>query len=387
MSDSETPQENSGRDQDAGSADGAPTSGGPGQDAHSFGPNAPGADSLATGPGVATEPDAAPAPGLQAPPPAAPGRLLQGQRAVWAAVAAVCVVVGIVASVLGAHAVARNDASKGSTAFNESSTSVASALKLAIQREEELAVSTSTYFAASPTATPKEFARWVKWARTLRRFPELDNLGLIAVVPKTQLAVVEARITGRAVKPAATTTSAASTTQATASPATTGSPTATPPATTTGSSPTTPSAAPRPANAIRIVPSSDHHYYCLATAELVRNPTQAPARGLDYCAQSDALLVARNQGLSRYTPVSLAGTPALVIETPVYRGNVTPHSVFGRGAASVGWLREVLVPGVVLGQVLRAHPGMAARLSYQAGAASIAYASGTAPSGAPTAGR
>jgi len=389
MSDSETPQENPGRDQDAGSAAGsaagAPASGGPGHGAHSFGPHAPGADGLATGNGVAADPDAATAPGSHAPHTTVPGQLLQGRRAVWAVVAALCVVVGIVASVLGAHAVARNDASKGSTAFNESSTSVASALKLAIQREEELAVSTSTYFAASPTATPKEFARWVKWARTLRRFPELDNLGLIAVVPKTQLAAVEARITGRAVKPAATTTSAASTAQATASVATTGSAAATAPPTTTGSSPTTPSAAPRPANAIRIVPSSDHHYYCLATAELVRNPTQAPARGLDYCAQSDALLVARNQGLSRYTPVSLAGTPALVIETPVYRGNVTPHSVFGRGAAAGGWLREVLVPGVVLGQVLRAHPGMAARLSYQAGAASIAYASGTAPSGARSA--
>jgi diguanylate cyclase (GGDEF)-like protein len=405
MSDSEIPQENPERDQAADSAAEVPASGGPVEGAgpvqggpvqsggpvqggqtvqggQSFGPNATGADGAATGPAAST------AAAGHSPAPAGLRRLLQGRRAVWAAVAAVCVVAGIVASILGAHAVARNDASDGSSAFNENSGSAAAALKLAIQREEELAVSTSTYFAGDPTATPKEFARWVKWARTLRRFPELDNLGLVAVVPKTQLPVVEARITGRALKPAATTTSAASAAHATSS-TTSATATTAPPSTTSSGSTAAPSSAtgatPRPAKAIRIAPASDHHYYCLATAELVRNPAQAPARGLDYCAQSDALLVARDQGLSRYTPVSLAGTPALAIETPVYRGNVTPRSVFGRGAASVGWLREVLVPGVVLGQVLRSYPGMAARLSYRAGSSSIAYSAGTVPSGARTA--
>jgi diguanylate cyclase (GGDEF)-like protein len=396
MSESEIPQENPGREPAADSSAGTPASDGPVQGGHSFGPDAAiagDAGGAATGPAesaAATSPSHTPTPAGVTP--AGVKHTLQGRKAVWAAVAALCVVVGIVASVLGAHAVAHNDASNDNSAFNESSASVASALKLAIQREEELAVSTSTYFASDPTATPKEFARWVKWARTLRRFPELDNLGLVAVVPKTQLAAVEARITGRAVKPAvkspATTTSAASAAQATASaPSST---LATAPASTTSSSPTATastgaSASARPANAIRIVPASDHHYYCLATAELVRNPAEAPARGLDYCAQSDALLLARDQGLSRYTPVSRAGTPALVIETPVYRGNVTPHTVFGRGAASVGWLREVLVPGVVLGQVLHAHPGVAARLSYLAGSAPIAYTSGTVPSGAQSA--
>ena len=52
---------------------------------------------------------------------------------------------------------------------------MASALKLAIQREEELAVSASTFFAGNAKASPAEFARWVKWARTLRRFPELQQ--------------------------------------------------------------------------------------------------------------------------------------------------------------------------------------------------------------------
>ena len=70
------------------------------------------------------------------------------------------------------------------------------------------------------------------------------------------------------------------------------------------------------------------------------------------------------------------------VDTPVYRGHVTPRSVAGRMAASVGWLREVLVPGVVLKQVLQSHPDDAVRLSYHAGSASVVFSSGTPQSGA-----
>ena len=63
---------------------------------------------------------------------------------------------------------------------------------------------------------------------------------------------------------------------------------------------------------------------------------------------------------------------------------MTPHSVFGRTAASVGWLREVLVPGAVLGQVLVGHPGYALSVStYAATAASnLVFTSGAPRSGA-----
>ena len=100
-------------------------------------------------------------------------------RGAWAAVAALCVVLGAIASVLGARAVARNDTSSTRTAFAQSSTAIATTVKLAIQRQEELTVAASTYFAANPKATPTEFARWVTWARTQRRYPELDALGLL----------------------------------------------------------------------------------------------------------------------------------------------------------------------------------------------------------------
>ena len=87
---------------------------------------------------------------------------------------------------------------------------------------------------------------------------------------------------------------------------------------------------------------------------------------------SPTLLLSRNTGLSIYHPISAGHRQALAVITPVYRGNVTPHSVFGRTAASVGWLREVLVPGAVLGQVLVGHPGYALQLTYHNGASNLA---------------
>jgi diguanylate cyclase (GGDEF)-like protein len=277
------------------------------------------------------------------------GKLTHGRKALSAAIAVLCVAAGTVGSVLAAHAVANHDSANARSSFHQGSVSIASALKLAIQREEELAVSAGTFFAANPKASPKEFARWVKWARTIRRFPELENLGLVTIVRQSQLAAFEARVTGHAIKP--------ETSEATPALEPAGSQT----------------------EGFAIAPASNHHYYCLTSAELARSTGVAAPAGLDYCAQSAALLLARDTGVSRYAPASLGGTPALAVETPVYRGNSTPHSVFGRTAASVGWLRELLIPGVVLREVLKGHPATAVRLSYTANGRHLAFTSGSTP--------
>jgi diguanylate cyclase (GGDEF)-like protein len=261
-------------------------------------------------------------------------RLTENQKGVWAATAIACMVAGTIASVLGAHALASGDASKRQAAFQQSSGAIASTSRLAIQREEELAVSASTFFATHPKASQTEFTAWVKWARTLRRYPELNSLGLLTVVRKPELAAFQAQLGGAA--------------------------------TPSGEGP-------------QVTPASDHGYYCLALAELVRSPGEAPAASQDYCAATPALLLARNSGQSSYTTASAGADKTLAIATPVYRGNVTPRSVFGRKAASVGWLREALTPGVVLQKALIGHPGYAARLRY--GATPVAFTSGAAQPG------
>ncbi len=202
-------------------------------------------------------------------------------------IAAVCVLAaGIAGSVLGARAVAHNDGAKARQTFAHSTTAIATTMRLAIQREEELTVSASTYFADHPKASHAEFAAWLRSARTLHRYPELDALGFL------------------------------------------------------------------------------------------RRAQSSPA-----------LLLARDAAASVYTTVPSGRGPALAVETPVYRGSVTPHSVFGRRAASVGWLREVLVPDVMLEQVLRGHPGYAvsARYTTPGSATDIVFASGAAQAGAQSA--
>jgi diguanylate cyclase (GGDEF)-like protein len=247
-------------------------------------------------PGLAGDAGQATAPETDATEPAARGTGSTRGRGAWAAVAALCVVLGAIASVLGARAVARNDTSSTRTAFAQSSKAIGTTVKLAIQRQEELTVAAATYFAANPKATPAEFGRWVTWARTQRRYPELDALGLLPAPP------------------------------------------------------------------------------------LPGKKTSIPPVHV-----SPAQLLSRDIGLSIYRQISAGHRPALAIQTPVYRGNVTPHTVFGRTAASVGWLRTVLVPGAMLGQVLSGHPGYALTVTYRNGTSNLVYSSGAPVAGAQSA--
>ncbi len=250
------------------------------------------------------------------------------RRGMWATAAVVCVLAGSAASVLGARAVAHHDAAKTETSFQQGSQAIASTLKLAVQRQEELTVAASTFFAGNPKATPAEFARWVTWARTRRRYPELDALGLLPAPPKPAPVVH---------KPTAV--SASSTGTASSSTSSEASPT-----------PIHVSSPPAPPPPVHVAP---------------------------------ALLLSRNTGLSIYHPISAGKRQALAITTPVYRGNLTPHTVFGRTAASVGWLREVLVPGALLGGVLVGHPGYALSVTYRPHGANRAGSSLVFTSGAP----
>jgi diguanylate cyclase (GGDEF)-like protein len=275
------------------------------------------------------------------------------RRGMWAAAAVVCVLAGSAASVLGAHAIAHRDAAKSETSFQHGSQAIASTLKLAVQRQEELTVAASTFFAGNPKASAAEFVRWVTWARTRRRYPELDALGLLPAPPKPapvhKPTTATASSTGTSAITSPTGTTATSTGASSAS--VDGSPTSvnTSPTSVAGEAPTPASASPAPAP-VHIAP---------------------------------ALLLSRDTGLSIYHPISAGHRQALAITTPVYRGNVTPHTVFGRTAASVGWLREVLVPGALLGQVLVGHPGYALSVTYRPHAANRAGSSLVFTSGVP----
>jgi diguanylate cyclase (GGDEF)-like protein len=287
-------------------------------------------------------------------------RARRKRRAAWAFAAALCVAAGVVASTLGARSVAHSNAAKAKRTFQANAASVASTLKLAIQHQEDLTSDASTFFASNPGASRAEFAAWARWVRALRRYPELERMGLVTLVPASRLSAFQATVTGSAPAAPAPTTAAH------------------------GGSKPSPQSTQASVGLLRITPPGSRPYYCLASAEIVRSPAKRARAGLDYCARMPTLLVSRIRGTTIYAPVSAAHSGQLGVETPVYSGSAPPTTRKGRASSFVGWLREVLVPGVVLEQALRGHPGLAVVLAYARGGSHASFAMGSVHPHAPT---
>jgi len=128
--------------------------------------------------------------------------LTESQRSVSIAVAAMLFCAAMLAAVVGARAVAHSDSVKARLSFNLASAEIASTLKLAIQQEEGLVISASAYVASNPQGTPKQFDRWAASVRALQRYPELQDMGLIVLVPARRLATFKARMLANSILPA-----------------------------------------------------------------------------------------------------------------------------------------------------------------------------------------
>jgi diguanylate cyclase (GGDEF)-like protein len=271
--------------------------------------------------------------------------LAHSRRSFWAAATVPLVLGGVLASVLGARAMAHSDADKARLAFHLSSAEIASTLTLAIQHEEDLIVSASAFVTGNPRASAADFDRWAEAVDAMRRYPELQNIGLVELVPASQLRAFETRLAAdpvRALGPQ--------------SPGQTG--------------------------PLQILPEGARPYYCLAVAGMARSAASYLPAGLDYCAIAPTLVGARETGQASYAPVRGRNGTALGIETPVYRGGVMPTTVAARRRAFVGWLGELLVPGVVLQQALAGHPDVAVVFRYDSRFSHVAFARGRAPAGA-----
>ncbi len=271
--------------------------------------------------------------------------LARGHRGFWAAATVLAMVGGILASVFGARAMAHSDADKARLAFHLSSAEIASTLTLAIQHEEDLIVSASAFISGNPGASAADFDRWAEAVRAMQRYPELQNIGLVKLVPASQLAAFEARLAANPMRPLG------------------------------------PESAGQK-GPLEIVPAGDRPYYCLAVAGLARNAASYLPAGLDYCAIAPTLYSARDKGLADYAPTAGRNGTQLGIETPVYRGGVTPSTVVARRRLFVGWLGELIKPGVVLARALEGHPNVAVRFRYESGNSHVVFTSGTAPAGA-----
>jgi diguanylate cyclase (GGDEF)-like protein len=262
-------------------------------------------------------------------------RRLRGSRTVtyWAVAASIVVVAGVTASLVGARAVGDSRASNSHIAFDNSSRQVASKLKLAIQREEDLVVSAAAFMAANPHGSQKQFLAWTTSVRALKRYPELEGIGLVVIVPAAGLPAFAARVAG-------------------------GLPAGSPPFT--------------------VAPAGKRAFYCLGTVGMARIAVGASV-GFDYCASKETTLSTRDTGQSSYNPVSLGVTTWLGINTPIYRGGSTPSTLAARRGLFVGWVGEALDPHVLLRSALDDHPGTQVSMTYAKAASSVVFASDPAP--------
>ena len=260
---------------------------------------------------------------------------------------ALLVLTGILAAVLGARAFAHNDAEKARLGFHLSSDEIASTLKLAIQHEEDLVVAASAFVAWNPGVSPADFDRWAESVGAMQRYPELQNIGLVTLVPAAGLHSFEARIAAHPVEPLGLHTAP-------------------------------------PARQFQILPLGVRPFYCFAVAGMSRSRASYLPPGVDYCALANALPVARDQGLSSYAPFVNGSAATLGVQTPVYRRGTAPRTVAERRAAFIGWLGELLVPDVVLRRALEGHPGIAVRFSYSAVGSHASFHEGAAPAHATT---
>jgi diguanylate cyclase (GGDEF)-like protein len=271
-----------------------------------------------------------------------------GRGGIWGIVTALLVIVGTIAAVFGAKAVARSDADKARLSFHLASAEIASTLKLAIQHEEDLVVSTSAYVTANPNASAADFDRWIESVHAMRRFPELENIGLVTLVPAERLADFQAHMRKDPLRPLGPSSLA-------------------------------------PPEGNQVLPAGNRPYYCLAVAGLARNAKTYLPGALDYCALAPTLITARDNGQPSYAPFMTGSETTLGVETPVYRGGIAPKTIAGRRRAFWGWLGELLVPKVVLSRALEGHPNLAVNFRYDSAGVHVAFKSGRVAAGDQTA--
>src|SRR5216684_4917369 len=105
----------------------------------------------------------------------------------WAALGALLIITGTIGSIVAANGVARSANQQSQKEFVASGTQVAATLKLAIQHEEDFVVSLQAFFLTNPHATETQLLKWSVDVRALERYPEIQQVGNVVLVPASAL--------------------------------------------------------------------------------------------------------------------------------------------------------------------------------------------------------
>ena len=250
---------------------------------------------------------------------------------------------GTAAAVFGASSVSHSEQQKNRLAFHFASAEVASTLKLAIEHEEDLIVSSSAYVSNAPNVNPRQFDRWVESIKALDRFPELQNIGLVKLVSHSQLGAFASYQRAEPMRPFG-------------------------------------QATPLPSAPFEIFPAGRRNEYCFATAGLARSKGAFLPPSVDYCALAPTLLPTRDSGVANYAPFLLGHARTLGIATPMYRNGTVPSTVAARRQAFVGWLGVLLAPEIVIGRAREGYKDLGVVFRYDRGSYHVSFSSGAIPS-------
>jgi diguanylate cyclase (GGDEF)-like protein len=261
-----------------------------------------------------------------------------GPRRLWLIAAGLLVTAGTVGSLLGASAVARNDAQRSHSSFVTSSMGIASTLKLAIQQENSLVLSADAFIVTNPNASNAEFLSWVSTMDVAKRFPEVSGLGYFAVVRPAQVSQFVARITADPPQPLAA------------------------------------------GQSYQITPSGDRPFYCLGDFEYLNRGPNVPL-GYDVCAGTKSAQLAKAFAKDTYVPYKLGNKDYLTVEAPIYLGGVVPASAQARSASVLGLVGLTTLPRFVLQRSLEGHQGTAVAFHFGSGSSKVTFKAGSARAG------
>jgi signal transduction histidine kinase len=255
------------------------------------------------------------------------------------------VVLGILGSILAARASARSDEQKSDRDATAASTDIVSHLRLAIEHERDLVVSSSAFIVADPSVSNVTFNNFLRADHAWSRYPEVIGLGRIVVVRPSELPAFALRA---AKDPTGTLASDGT---------------------------------------FQVLPPGKRPFYCFLDLSGRRPHTPQSPSGADTCVPPgvlQSLFAARDSGRSTYEPFTLKTQTMLGIQTPIYRGSGMPKTVAERRARFIGLVAVGLMPTVVMNAALDGHPATAVTLTYDRGSSTAAFSSGNAPHGALT---
>ncbi len=249
------------------------------------------------------------------------------------------VAVGTTASIVAARQISNAAVNQSHKAFAASSAEIASTLKLALQHEQDLVVDAGALFVRNPQTTQTQFLQWSNSISAMKRYPELQGISELQLVPASGLAAFAARIQADPPGPLSA------------------------------------------AGTLQVSPAGYRPYYCLETVAQSRNAKMILPAGIDYCTTSigDQFLKARDSGQEMYIPYKTGSQEELGLGVAIYAGGVVPATLQGREANLIGWTGMEINPDVVLDDAVDGHPQTAVLFHYATASSKVTFREGTAP--------